>query len=520
MTDPTRLLFVEDSTFDVELIVRQLSKDGFEVEFSRVETPEQMKVALTGQKWDGIIADFRLPGFDAPAALSLLQSTGQDLPFIVVSGAIGEEAAVALMKAGAHDYLMKSSLLRLAPVLKREIAEAKKRHEHLFMQEELRIHQIELEMQNEELLAAHQELDDSRTRYFELYNLAPVGYCTISDAGLILEANLMASTMLAKNREDLVHHRISLFIHKEDQDVFYHHRKMLLETTLPQSFELRMENGSMFHLWVRMIVSQALGSEGDCVIRLVFIDVTERKRAEAMREALMAELTAKNEELDRFTYTVSHDLKSPLHTIQGFAQEIKESLAENDLKNIDEFLERIQNGARHMGMMLEDLIKLARLGQEANVFESISLNTILQEVKDVLIGIIATNKVVLVIEDNLPTIQGCPTRLHELFQNLIENSIKFRSTEVVSRIEVGCMETASQWKVFVKDNGIGIALAQQSRIFGLFHKLNPKSEGSGIGLALVSRIAQMHHAQIRLESQGEGRGCTFWVHFPKERQDG
>jgi DNA-binding NtrC family response regulator len=124
---PLRALIVEDSEFDAQMMVSMLRKGGYDVSFERVETAEQLRRALHERAWDMILADYNLPEFDAPAALKILQETGFDLPFIIVSGGIGEDIAVSAMKAGAHDYLMKGNLNRLVPAVERELREAANR---------------------------------------------------------------------------------------------------------------------------------------------------------------------------------------------------------------------------------------------------------------------------------------------------------------------------------------------------------------------------------------------------------
>ena len=151
MSTPLRVLLVEDSESDAALIVRHLNMAGYEVSQERVESAGQMRAALEEPDWDIVIADYKLPEFDAPAALAILQQTGLDLPFIVVSGQIGEETAVALMRAGAHDYLMKDHLARLAPVVERELGEARMRRERRRGQEQLRLSVEELARSNAEL---------------------------------------------------------------------------------------------------------------------------------------------------------------------------------------------------------------------------------------------------------------------------------------------------------------------------------------------------------------------------------
>lgn len=151
---------------------------------------------------------------------------------------------------------------------------------------ELRVHQVELEMQNDELRQAHVALQASRARYFDLYDLAPVGYFTLSKEGLILEGNIAAATLLGVARGALAKKRISQFIIKEDQDVYYLHRKLLVETGEPQSCELRLKGKSAMPVWARLQLTVAEDERGESVSRLIMLDITARKEAEEERSAL------------------------------------------------------------------------------------------------------------------------------------------------------------------------------------------------------------------------------------------
>ena len=150
---------------------------------------------------------------------------------------------------------------------------------------ELRVHQIELEMQNEELRRSHRELDASRARYFDLYDLAPVGYCSLSERGLILQANLAAATLLGTGRDALVGRPISHFIFREDQDAWYHHQHLVMQTNRAQAFELRMVRQDRSEVWVEVAATASLDA-GPPVMRVVLFDVSDRKTMEvAMRES-------------------------------------------------------------------------------------------------------------------------------------------------------------------------------------------------------------------------------------------
>ena len=145
---------------------------------------------------------------------------------------------------------------------------------------ELRVHQIELEMQNEELLRAQSELEVSRTRYFELYDLAPVGYCTISEKGLILESNLTAAKLLDITRDALTRQPISRFIHKEDQDIYYYLQKQLVEESVSRECDLRMVTNDGTHFWAHLTTTAGQDSDGNSMSRILINDITDRKRAE------------------------------------------------------------------------------------------------------------------------------------------------------------------------------------------------------------------------------------------------
>ena len=153
MTKPLHILIVEDSEDDTLLLLRELKRGGYELVSERVETPESMKAAIEKDQWDLIISDYVLPRFSGLAALNILKESGQDLPFIIVSGNIGEDIAVGAMKAGAHDYIIKGNLTRLVPAVERELREADVRREKRQAEEALRRSHEELERKVEERTA-------------------------------------------------------------------------------------------------------------------------------------------------------------------------------------------------------------------------------------------------------------------------------------------------------------------------------------------------------------------------------
>jgi len=184
---------------------------------------------------------------------------------------------------------------------------------------ELRVHQIELEMQNEELRRAQADLDAARARYFDLYDLAPVGYCTISEKGLILEANLTAATLLGVARGALVNQPFTRFILLEDQDIYYLHRRQLFETGAPQVWEIRMLREGADPFWARMDATVAQDANGAPVCRAVMTDITERKRAEEEKEKLEAQFrhAQKAESLGRMAGGIAHHYNNLMGVVMG-----------------------------------------------------------------------------------------------------------------------------------------------------------------------------------------------------------
>ena len=174
---------------------------------------------------------------------------------------------------------------------------------------ELRVHQIEFEMQNEELRTAQAEITAGQARYFDLYDLAPVGYCTLSEHNMILEANLTAATLLGKARSALVKQPLSGFILKDDQDIYYLHRKKLLETSEAQEWELRLvkPDGAVF--WAHLTATTAQAEDGAPVFLVAIGDITGRKQAEEQKAAAFSALQQEKDELKRWqSLTVGREL--------------------------------------------------------------------------------------------------------------------------------------------------------------------------------------------------------------------
>jgi PAS domain S-box-containing protein len=243
-------------------------------------------------------------------------------------------------------------------------------------------------------------------------------------------------------------------------------------------------------------------------------DVSLQKWIEEEHEKLIAELESKNAELERFTYTVSHDLKSPLITIRGFLGFIKEDSRTGNLVRLESDIKRIGDAAEKMQRLLNDLLELSRVGRLVSEPKEVRFNELVMEALELLHGRISQGNVAVSVAEDLPSVYGDRQRLLEVVQNLVDNAAKYMGEQSQPRIEIGCHGWEDGKPVFyVRDNGMGIAPEYHDKIFGLFNKLDPGMEGTGIGLALVKRIVEFHGGRIWVESQ-IGQGTTFLFSLP------
>lgn len=242
-------------------------------------------------------------------------------------------------------------------------------------------------------------------------------------------------------------------------------------------------------------------------------NIIVRRRVAQEREVMIQELEAKNAELERFTYTVSHDLKSPLITIRGFLGLLAKDAAAGDVLRMETDMQRIAAATDKMQQLLTDLLELSRIGRLVNPPEAAPLAVLAQEAVALVEGRLNARGVTVDIAPDLPEVYVDRARVVEALQNLVDNAAKFMGAQSQPRIEIGWQPTAPP-VFFVKDNGQGIAPRFHERVFGLFDKLDPHSEGTGIGLALVKRIINVQGGRIWIESAGPGTGSAFCFTLP------
>jgi len=246
------------------------------------------------------------------------------------------------------------------------------------------------------------------------------------------------------------------------------------------------------------------------------LDVTERRLAEAERDRLIHELEQKNAELERFTYTVSHDLKSPLITVRGFLGSIERDVKDGRYDRLSVDVARILSATARMQTLLDELLKLSRIGRVVNPPEKVAFADLVQEAKDLVRGRLDAARARVEVQEGIPDVFGDRSRLVQVLQNLLDNSAKFFGDQKVPRIVVGSRPGASDGRpiFFVQDNGEGVAPENLGRMVGLFEKLDDRSRGTGVGLAIVKRIVEVHGGKLWVESPGRGQGTTVCFTLP------
>ena len=393
---------------------------------------------------------------------------------------------------------------------------------------ELQVHQIELEVQNEEMGRLQQELLTSREKYFDLYDLAPVGYLTISEKGLIVEANLTVVNLLGLERDYLISKPVIRFIVKEDQDLYYFHRKQLLETQAPQICELRMIRKGGAPFWARIEAIVARGSNDDALLfRTTVSDITERKRVEEERLEMERRLqqTQKLESLGLLAGGVAHDFNNLLMAILGHA-----GLALEEVPPMSPVRERIQEiiqaSRRAAGLCLQ---MLAYVGKGRSELKHVDLPALVEEMTHLLKTSLNKKAILnLNFEQGLPPIQADANQIRQIVMNLIINASEaIGERGGVITVSLGAREGDLEYLrktclkndlpaglyvyLEVSDTGCGMDEETQQRIFEPF--FTTKFSGRGLGLAAALGMVQTHNGALRLQS-APGKGTTFTVLFP------
>jgi signal transduction histidine kinase len=241
------------------------------------------------------------------------------------------------------------------------------------------------------------------------------------------------------------------------------------------------------------------------------------REGQTKQESLAQNLNLVSAELERFLYTAFHELRSPLVTIKGFLGVLVQDMQANRPERVASDIERISHAVDKMNELLSGLLKLSQIGRVSYPYEVVDLQAVTRETALRLRDQLRSANADIRIAPDLPAVYGDPTRLQQVLDILIENAIVHSGDQYPPLVEVGARARDGEHVIFVKDNGRGIDPRYHTRIFNLFEKLDLATEGTGIGLAIVKRIVEIHGGRVWVESEGENKGSTFYFTLPADR---
>ena len=437
---------------------------------------------------------------------------------------------------------------RLRPRTKAEAVCPRTAEETQPLVHELQVHQIELEMQNEELLQTRAKAETLLAQYTDLYDFAPVGYFTLTRDGTIRQVNLAGTRLLGVERARVTARRFGSFVLEEARPAFTAFLEKVFAGLAKEICEVPLLKAASEPLWAHI---EATASEDGRECRVAVADVTERKRAEAevqvVQEKLLAEqrrgqhrlkklnreLERRNQELQEFVQVASHDLRAPLVNIRGFgdllasvcdrartavariqdAESIRAELMPLLDEEIPESLDYIRAGSTKMDALLTGLLNVSRIGSAALTIVQLDMNQMLAEIVASMKFSVEQAGATLQL-DSLPPCRGDATQLSQVFSNLLDNALKYLDPSRPGFIRVSAGQQRNEVVYCVEDNGIGIDAEHQDAIFRLFYRLNPdRGGGQGLGLTIVRRVLDRQGGKIWLES-APNQGSKFFVSLP------
>ncbi|MDI1231709.1 MAG: PAS domain-containing sensor histidine kinase [Methylobacter sp.] len=377
--------------------------------------------------------------------------------------------------------------------------------------DELHVYQIELEMQNEELRRAYNALDDSRARYVNLYEFAPVGYLTLTHEGLIAEINLTGARLLGLDREKLVNRRFASLVAAKDGDRWHLLLKGMIRSSEElHSFELAIQRADNSLVYVQLNCLLMTTDDKVPIVRITLTDITERKQTQQLiHEKEIAERTLAEQR--QFIAMVSHEFRSPLAVIDTAAQLL--SIKISPVSDCTPIVSRIRRGVMRLSSFLDNCLTEDRLNSNGLALEpaTIDLQELTAAVKDSAKLISGAHQILTELEHGLPTLEADPQLLRILLLNLLGNAIKYSPTGSQVRLCISCNGLSCIFKVI--DQGVGIPAEEQSLVFQKYMRGRSVAAipGAGLGLALVKSIVELHNGSIEINSRGNVGTCVTVV---------
>ena len=510
MPVPLRLLIVEDSIDDALLTVRELKRAGYDVIYERVETAAAMAAALNENTWDLVIADYSLPEFSGIAALDLLKSTRLDIPFFIISGSIGEDLAVEVMKSGADDYLMKGNIKRLIPSVARELRETEVRRQRR---------------------RAEEALHDSEARKAAIFDSALDSIISIDHGQRIIEFNPQAERTFGYKRDQVLGRFMAeLIIAPAFRERHIQALARYVATGTASIIGKRVEltamrsDGSEFPVELSLT---SISTKTQPMFTAYIRDLTEQKKQEEFRQRSkdLEEQNLRIQEANRlkseFLANMSHELRTPLNAVIGFAEVMIDGKAGPVNAEQQEYLNDILTSGHHLLQLINDVLDLAKIeaGRMELDPETFSIQTVADEVCAIMRPIASKRNITINLHaaDDAGAVTLDLRKFKQVLYNLLSNAIKFSHDAGEVKLIIG-LDAKQQLQVAVQDSGIGIKSDDLPRIFREFEQLESgaarRFPGTGLGLALTKRLIELHNGSITVESE-LGKGSTFTAKMPR-----
>jgi hypothetical protein len=502
MTDRLKVLIVEDSPADCKLVLQELKRAGKEVEWDRVQDAQSMRDALINKSWDVVISDWAMPKFSATEALRLVKEAGIDVPFIIVSGTVGEEQAVEAMRAGAHDYVLKDKLTRLVPAIEREVRESRVR---------------------ESRRRAESSLLKSETRFARLAESGIVGINIADIHGNLHEANDAYLKMIGYTREDLLTGKLGWgdmtppeWKAGDEKAVAQLQAEGVAQ---PWEKELIRKDGTR----IPILVGVAMLDFPNCIAFLV--DLTAQKAAERalVRSEERLVQAQKMEAIGSLAGGVAHDFNNLLSVILSYSSMLASDLQSGDPMRDD--LGEIQMAARRAADLTRQLLAFSR--QQVLQPRLVNLNDIVVQIEKMIRRLIGEDIELTAVPSAVGKVLVDPGQVEQVIMNLAVNSrdamprggkllietMDIDLDEAFAAEHIGVIP-GPHVMLAVTDTGVGMDRATQARIFEPFYTTKEVGKGTGLGLSTVFGIVKQSAGTIWVYSE-LGRGTTFKIYFPR-----
>jgi two-component system, cell cycle sensor histidine kinase and response regulator CckA len=493
-TDLVRILLVEDNEDDAILVVNRLKRDGVAATFDRVETAEAFAAVLRDDPPDVVISDHNMPLFSADAALALLHESNVDVPFILVSGEVGEETASALMKAGAHDFVLKDRLARLAPAIQRELREAAERVERRRIAADLAASEERFRLLAEhavDVIFSYRVRPDPGLEYVSPAITAITGRAPTE---LVADPDLLLS-----------------FVDPGDRDAF------AASWSAPSAEPLVLRWCRPGHppKWTEQRTVGLYDEHGLLVVEGILRDITTQTLAEQERKRLEQQVRQADrlESLGQLAGGVAHDFNNLLAVISGYADLLKSTLDAGDPRNED--VDGIGHAARRGAALTRQLLIFSRL--EPSQPETLDLNAVVSDTEQLLRRTIGEDiEFVTLLEPELRHVTIDRTKLEQIILNLVVNAraaMPHGGRLTIGTSNVLTRDSGTLVRLFVEDTGTGMEPAVAERVFEPFFTTKGPGEGTGLGLATAYGAVKEAAGDIRLWSE-LGKGTTFEIDLP------